>query len=276
MADRVFMPRALDTNGDIVTDATAYFYESGTTTPLIVYSDSDGAIPLGTTTAGDSSGVFDPVFTTEAVRVDIQDGDDVSLPGFPSDGWYVVPSTGVGASTITYDPQEGNTATNVQMAINNLTALWVAATTYGRSLIATADAAAARVVLGLGGLSTLDLLDEDSFASNSATRPPSQQSTKVYVDAVAADLIGVGQSWSDVSGSRSASTSYQNTTGRSIQWVVQGSSGGNIQVSTNNSTWVTLGTLGAPASFDVAVSVIIPPSHYYKTTGAFSDWSELR
>jgi len=156
MADRVFMPRALDSNGDIVTDATAYFYELGTTTPLIVYSDSDGLTPLGISTNGYADGTFAGVFTTEPIRMDIKTAAGVSLPGFPSDGWYVVPANGVGAGTITFEPQEGNTATDVQTAINNLSALWFAVTDYGKSLIAAADAAAARLVLGLGTASTTD------------------------------------------------------------------------------------------------------------------------
>lgn len=159
MADRVLMPRAFDSNGDIVTDATAYFYEVGTTTPLIVYTDSDGTVPLGTSAEGYADGSFDGVFTTEPLRMDMQNGAGVSLPGFPSDGWYVVPANGVGAGTITFEPQEGNTATNVQAAINNLTALWVAVTTYGKSLIAAADAAAAQETLGLGDNALLDFAD---------------------------------------------------------------------------------------------------------------------
>jgi len=37
-----------------------------------------------------------------------------------------------------------------------------------------------------------ELLDEDNFATNSATRPPSQQSTKAYVDAAVAAVGGGG------------------------------------------------------------------------------------
>lgn len=43
-------------------------------------------------------------------------------------------------------------------------------------------ASGARTNLGLGGLATLDILDEDDMATDSATRPPSQQSVKAYVD----------------------------------------------------------------------------------------------
>jgi hypothetical protein len=44
------------------------------------------------------------------------------------------------------------------------------------------NAATLRTNIGLGGLATLDILDEDDMATDSATRPPSQQSTKAYVD----------------------------------------------------------------------------------------------
>lgn len=54
-------------------------------------------------------------------------------------------------------------------------------TAAGRALLDDADAAAQRTTLGLGGLATLDILDEDNFSSDSATRPPSQQSTKAYI-----------------------------------------------------------------------------------------------
>lgn len=52
-----------------------------------------------------------------------------------------------------------------------------------------------RTDLGLGGLATLNILDEDDMASNSATRPPSQQSTKAYVDA---DVTSYEQAWTAV------------------------------------------------------------------------------
>lgn len=56
-------------------------------------------------------------------------------------------------------------------------------TAAGRALLDDADAAAQRTTLGLGTAATVDVIDEDSFATDSATRPPSQQSTKAYVDA---------------------------------------------------------------------------------------------
>lgn len=49
--------------------------------------------------------------------------------------------------------------------------------TTGRAVLASATQATAKTALGVP-----DVIDEDSFATDSATRPPSQQSTKSYVD----------------------------------------------------------------------------------------------
>lgn len=56
------------------------------------------------------------------------------------------------------------------------------ATTAGSAVFTAADAAAQRTAMGLGTAAVADLIDEDNMATDSATRPPSQQSVKAYVD----------------------------------------------------------------------------------------------
>lgn len=272
MADRAILPVALDSNGDIVSGAKAYFLERGTVTPMTVYEDETATTPHATPVLADAAGVFPPVFVLTGFKVDIRDDLGASLPGYPSDPGFISTATAPGAAGVTFAPITGNSATNVQAAIANLTTLWNAVTAFGKSLVAAADAAAARTVLGLGGLATLDVLDEDDMASDSATRPPSQQSTKAYADAVEvaakAAAIGVGQTWQDVSGSRAIDTSYQNTTGQPIMVNIQGSTA--LNVSTDNTTWLEIGSSDrSPA--------IIPNNHYYKGVGGgISKWVELR
>lgn len=181
MADRVIMPRALDANGDPVAGAQAYFYHKGTTTPLTVFTDSALGTGIVTATA-DANGVFATVYTVYPLKLDIRTPSGTSLPGFPSDDWHTTNPIGVGAGSISFTPIFGNSATTVQAAIQNLTTLWNAVTAYGRTLIAAATASDARTALGLGGLATVELIDEDDMASDSAARPPSQQSVKAYVD----------------------------------------------------------------------------------------------
>lgn len=117
-------------------------------------------------------------------------------------------------------------------------------------------------------------LDEDDMASNSATKLASQQSIKAYVDAAG---IGVGQTWQDVGGSRLAGTSYQNTTGKPIMVAIRGNTNSThyLQVSTDNATWISVGsTIAANAN----MTAIVPDDHYYRLqSGAtFNGWSELR
>jgi hypothetical protein len=94
--------------------------------------------------------------------------------------------------------------------------------------------------------------------------------------------IGVGQTWQDftVGTQRVLTTSYQNTTGRPIMVGIAGNTGNSsnlLQVSANNSTWITIvdvnqGTQGGHAS------IIVPPSWYYRmsTTQGITGWRELR
>ena len=87
--------------------------------------------------------------------------------------------------------------------------------------------------------------------------------------------IGVGQTWQNVS--RSAGTTYQNTTGKPIAVSsthnVQGTY--TMQVSTDGSSWVTL-SRSTENDFGNPFFGIVPNGHYYRV-GAFSyEISELR
>ena len=91
--------------------------------------------------------------------------------------------------------------------------------------------------------------------------------------------IGVGQTWVDVSGSRATGVSYQNTTGRPIEVAAQvtSSSINTLQVSVDNSTWVTIreGASGA----NTILTAIIQDQIYYRASGSLAaspNWWELR
>lgn len=160
MANRVLLPRALASDGSIVPGALAYFYTEGTTTPLTVYSDEALSAAVTAPLVADSAGNFAATYTAGGLKVDIRDPDTAtSLPGYPSDNWHVTSTDETGASAITFTPITGNSATNVQTAIANLTALWNAVTSFGKTLIASNNASAARTTLGLGSAATTDSTD---------------------------------------------------------------------------------------------------------------------
>jgi hypothetical protein len=88
-----------------------------------------------------------------------------------------------------------------------------------------------------------------------------------------ANALGYGQTWQAVS--RTSGVSYQNTTGKPIQVSIGANNTAvTFQVSTDNSSWVTLGTTGTnvPSIF----FAVIPNGHYYRATGGVSTAAELR
>lgn len=83
--------------------------------------------------------------------------------------------------------------------------------------------------------------------------------------------IGVGQTWQDVSGSRSSGTSYQNTTGQTIMVALNIGASGVAQVSDDDSTWISV------SGSNSSVCFAVPDQHYYQvTTGTPTLWAELR
>lgn len=99
--------------------------------------------------------------------------------------------------------------------------------------------------------------------------------TKKYVDD---NAVGVGQTWQDVTSSRAAGTTYQNTTGKPIMIAIfdSKSSSRRVQASTDGSTWVDIGNINGDnytSSYN-----IIPDGHYYRVSGTttIGKWAELR
>ena len=100
---------------------------------------------------------------------------------------------------------------------------------------------------------------------------------KAAVEALSQEPIGVGQTWQDLTSSRSANTSYQNDTGRPIQVATQGAvSEGRFQVSVDNSNWIDTGNTGAAGSFRAGQQTIVPHNYYYRQLVSFDTWAELR
>ena len=95
-----------------------------------------------------------------------------------------------------------------------------------------------------------------------------------------ANALGWGQTWQSVIGSRAGGTSYQNTTGRPIAVFISISStpGRSVQVSVDNATWITVGSVNATSADVRTASFIVPDQYYYRIedTVTLSAWSELR
>lgn len=98
---------------------------------------------------------------------------------------------------------------------------------------------------------------------------------KAAINQFAPDSVGVLQTWQDVSGSRSADTAYQNTTGKAIVVAVQLGTGTTyLQVSSDGVTYLSIAN--GNASTTTFASAIVPENHYYKVVGSPTRWHELR
>lgn len=121
-----FQPiRALDRDGIPAPGALAYFFQSGTTTPQVVYSDEALSVAHPSPLEADSQGVFPPVFSDVALRCTVTDASGTTLPGFPIDP-VLTSSTGSGASQVSFVPTGSIPETNVQAAIERVQANLVA------------------------------------------------------------------------------------------------------------------------------------------------------
>lgn len=113
--------KALDSNGDPVPGAKAYFYKSGTTDPVSVYSDSGLTTAHPSPLVADAGGVFAQVFYTGSneVKCVVTTSSDVTLSTV--DPCSRSSSGSRAASALSFSPITGNPATNVQDAIANNT-----------------------------------------------------------------------------------------------------------------------------------------------------------
>ena len=113
--------RALDANGNPVAGAQAFFYTSGTTTPVTVFSDAAETTPHPSPLLADAEGVFPPVFRSgQPLKVDVQTPGGDSLNGFPIDPVLTVPASGSAAGQVSFEPTADIPSVNVQAAIEQV------------------------------------------------------------------------------------------------------------------------------------------------------------
>lgn len=140
------------------------------------------------------------------------------------------------------------------------------------------DVSNSGVRMGGANARVTTILDEDDMASDSATALATQQSIKAYIDSI---TLGVNQTWQDLTGSRSAGTTYQNTTGKPIMVSIRDvdSVERYLQISEDNVTFYSVGkAAGHGGAIDAdAAQGIVPNNHYYKlNAGSGFSWYELR
>ncbi|MEQ1101717.1 phage tail protein [Acinetobacter nosocomialis] len=103
-------------------------------------------------------------------------------------------------------------------------------------------------------------------------------SGNITINTTSNNAIGVGQSWSDVTSSRSSNTTYTNTTGKPIQIMVLTPSWNNAGSFDLLVDGITVMSIGNQDGYNQSkpTSVLIPNGSTYRVNGSFQKWSELR
>lgn len=127
-------------------------------------------------------------------------------------------------------------------------------------------------------LSTADLASQaeaEAGTDNTKLMTPLRVEQAV-AQTIAEDVIGIGQTWQNVIGSRAVSTSYQNATGRpiAVSLTLDGTAR-SVQVSADNVTWIDVAQSSGSRT---SMSFIVPASWYYRINGTtvINVWAELR
>lgn len=124
--------------------------------------------------------------------------------------------------------------------------------------VRTLDDGSLRISRGNAGAETSDVLVIDSNG-NFSTAP----------------VLGLGQTWQDVTGSRAANTTYTNSTGKPIAvcGITTGASGFSFAI--NGAVVVTASH--SAGNFNCATIIVPAGATYSMTAGSvFTKWSELR
>ena len=165
--------RILDANGDPVPGAKAYFYDSGTTTPRIVYQDVAAAVPHASPVVADSSGILPPIYATVAVKMTVTTSTGASVPGYPVDPAAKIASTGSAASAVSFSPTIPIPVTNAQAAIEMVQSnLDGASSAYIKTLLDDIDASTAQTTLGVSTFAKTLIDDVDSVAARNTLIVP--------------------------------------------------------------------------------------------------------
>lgn len=140
----VALPRVTDANGDPVSGALAYFYQTGTTTPVTIYSDAAATTPHTNPVVADSGGRFAQVFYSGGTEVKVVIKTSAGATLYQYDPAPMTKNTASGAADISFSPVTYNSATDVQQAIENMT---MNVSAFAKTILDDGDAGTVRATI---------------------------------------------------------------------------------------------------------------------------------
>ena len=114
----------------------------------------------------------------------------------------------------------------------------------------------------------------DAFNPDEAVSKAQLDLKATLAEAQAYDL-GVGQTWQDMTASRSLGVTYTNTTGKPITISINSNVSGPLRIYKSNGG-LLLGTVSGTGSYENNITLNIPNNSTYIAFGGFSVWRELR
>lgn len=176
----------------------------------------------------------------------------------------------------------GNVTASGTLSVTGNTTLNSALTTYGNATIGGTLSVTGNVINTLNVTGTLTTSGTTTLATGStltASPSASDSSTKIATTAfVKTATLGAGQTWQNVTSSRSSGTTYTNTTNSPIAVSVSQSSSGDFDATVNGVSIIDSYSWGNFSDPDNRFSLffIVPAGQSYVVTGSIILWTELR
>jgi hypothetical protein len=302
----------------IVANSAGYFAQAfygGSTALRVVITDSADAtlvtydpVPIVSLSSAAASSIsFTPTTPIPATDVQsaivsvqstldtrvkpLENGARVAVSGGSSSAYTLTPTNAVSAYAAGQEYEFVANHANTGATTLNVSSL-------GGIAVQKYNASAAKVALASGDIATGQIVrvkhdgtnfvlltrqlatqsEAESGTDNIKLMTPLRTAQAIAATSIA---IGDGQTWTDVSGSRTAGTDIQNTTGRPIMVAISQTGGTQrlVQVGATIGSYVQVGYVDGSGGIESTCTFVVPAGHYYTVGGSGGTiviWAELR